>query len=292
MKHYTVILLLLSYLSTSAQNYVDLLKVSWDEGNKTAFDDGNGTAQFREFAVDATVPIVLANNNAIITGALYERTSINASESIGDISIQGLALKLGLNWRHSNNWSGTYLLLPKLSADKLSFAHNTMQLGAIVILKKTMDQYRNFKIGFYTNTELFGPFIVPLLGYYYIDEKKEINIMAPLSAELYYRITANTKAGINFKGIIKSYELIDQPTYLTKANNEVSLSFQTLRNKILFTLDGGRTIGRNVRSFVDDDKLGLAVSALKLGDERVQKNTDFEDGWFLKAGIAFRLSTN
>ena len=283
--------LIISYIGLSGQSYVDLINMTWDEGFTNDYDNGTSKARFYEWSSDVTIPIVLPHNRAIITGFQYEQVNVDYDSNIIDLKTHGLALKIGLSTPHGKNWSGTYILLPKISADAINFEDQNLQMGAIVLIKRNYTPQQNLRFGFYTNTELFGPFIVPLVGYYQNTEKSEITLLAPLAAEYLYKLTPNTAIGASFRGIIKSYQLNDQTGYLSKANNELGIVAKLNFGKLVWQTIGGLTIGRNLRIYHDDDQLGMAISALKLGDNRTQLNQELSDGLFIKTSLILRFPT-
>ena len=291
MKKLILLPLMFICYQASTQSYLDILNINWDEGFNNSYGSGEETGRFSEFAADLTAPIVVNQNLAVLTGITSEIVSVDFSNTTPDLNVYGVGLKLGLNVTHNEKWSGTYLSIPKISADQLNFEKQNIQLGWIALLKRTVTPTQNFKFGFYTNSEIFGPFIVPLLGYYSLTDKWEINLLAPLSAQFEYLISQQIKTGVHFKGIIKSYELNEMPGYLTKANNEVSWATTLQWGKIVWLTNIGTTIGRNVRIYPDLSYMDFAISALKIGDDRVQINNDLADGFFIKTGLILRFST-
>jgi hypothetical protein len=283
--------LLLFVIESSAQNYVDIINVSWDEGFQNDYGINGESGRFSELAADLTVPIVLSEKYVILTGLTYELVNLDFSDQTADLNVHGLGLKVGMSIKHSERWSGTYLSIPKISSDEISFSNDNLQVGWIALLKRILSSDRNYKLGFYSNSEIFGPFLVPLLGYYTKSDHYEINILAPLSAQLEYIFSDRFKSGIHFKGIIKSYELNQLNGYLTKANNEVSIATTLNIGKLVWLTNVGTTIGRNLRIYPDGSQLDFALSALKFGDDRVQSNDDLENGFFIKSGLMLRFST-
>src|SRR5690606_29795756 len=116
----------------SAQNYVDLAKVFYANTPVNQFDTSTVGTHVQEYGLDATLPIVLKNGNALITGLYAEKitTRINPVEP-NLTSVYTTMLKLGVKLNHSKKWSGTYILLPKLSSDFKEINANDFQLGAI-----------------------------------------------------------------------------------------------------------------------------------------------------------------
>ena len=143
-------------------------------------------------------------------------------------SVTGITLKMGTNIKHSDKWSGTYMLLPKVSSDLKEIGRDDFQLGAVALMKYTKSDHFNYKFGAYTNSELFGPFLVPILGFYYLSpsDKFEAKVLLPLSVDLNYSFTKQARAGLNFKGQVRTYNLnkplfSETDRYLARSTNDI-----------------------------------------------------------------------
>jgi hypothetical protein len=275
------------------QQYVDLVKIDYDLGLSQAFTDSAKNAQFSELAVDAIVPIVLNKKVAILTGALLEKTDFSVSPTSPDVSVYGLMLKAGVNIKHNDKWSGTYLLLPKLSSDLKKISQKDFQFGGIAFIKYAPKPTFNYRFGFYANSDLFGPMLVPIVGIYLLKNRWEINCSLPINADVSYQLIPNLKLGARFQGINKSY-LIHQgkEQYVEKVNNEIGLYSSYAIGKFHFQILAGYALGRSFRVYDTPDRLGLALSAIKFNNNRIPLNPTFSDGFVLKAGLTFRIPTN
>jgi hypothetical protein len=280
-------------LSGSAQNYIDLLRIEYSGSMGNDFDSGPGAADIHQWVVDATIPIPLTEKNTLLTGMLFESTQTTLYPEQEKSSFYTLNLKLGLNKKYSETWSASYLLLPKLSSDLQKIGNNDFQFGAAALLKFTKNKNLNFKFGAFYNSDNFGPFISPLAGLYFQDNKWEYNILLPRTVDINYQIVAPLKLGLRFDGYIKSFNLNDQfqgkAQYLVQSNNEVGfyLGWSLGRIDLLGML--GHSIGRNYRTYEQGDELGAAIFAIKLGDDRTQLNTDFKDGLVFKTSLIYRF---
>jgi len=278
----------------SSQNYIDLLKVEYSLSKGNKFKTHPNSSNVYEWVVDATVPIVLSENNTLLTGFLYENSKVIAYAGMDQINLFTLNLKLGINKIYSAKWSATYLFLPKLSSDLQTIKSNDFQMGAVTIFKLSKNAYLNYKFGAYYNFELSGPFLVPLVGIYYQKSKFEANIMLPLAVDLNYSILSQFRVGFKFSGFIKSFHLNDtfngMSQYISKANNEIGgyLGFSKGNVNLIAML--GTSIGRSYRTYEIEDRLGFSLSAIKFGDNRNQLNTDFADGLVVRTSLIYRFT--
>ncbi|MBL7871676.1 MAG: hypothetical protein JNM78_08710 [Cyclobacteriaceae bacterium] len=287
-----VSLLLISSIA-QAQNYIDLLKIDYALGKGNNFKDGTGSSDVQEFTIDATVPIVLSDKNTFLTGLLFEQVRVTVYADQPDVSVYTLNLKLGLNTILSDTWSATFMTLPKISSDFETVGKNDFQLGLLSIFKKTINTNLNYKFGAYFNTELFGPFVVPLLGVYYKKNKWETTVMLPMSMDVNYLLAEPFRVGLKFSGFQKTFHLntpYNGDHYVTKANNELGGYLSYTYKNIYFVGMIGHSIGRSYRIYEVGNQLKLAISVVKIGDNRTQLNTDFEDGFVFRTSVFYRLN--
>ncbi len=278
-----------------SQNFVDLLRIDYTGSSGNAFESGSGTSSVREWLVDANVPIPVSKNYTILTGFQVEHIRVGLYPQQNASSVKNLGLKFGLNQRYSNKWSGTYLLFPKFASDLKRYESVDFQLGIAVLFKLTQQENLHFKFGAMYNSDLFGPFCTPLLGLYFQRAKWEANVLLPSMVDLNYRLVAALKVGLRFNGMIKSFNLNTQfngmQQYLARANNELGGYLAWSFGKVHLVGMVGHSIGRSYRTYARDDQIDLGLSALQLGDDRTQLNTDFEDGLMYKFSVLYRLNT-
>ena len=204
---------------------------------------------------------------------------------------------MGLSKKHSDKWSGTYMLLPKLASDFESIAQRDFQIGAIALMKYTKRENLNYKLGVYYNSELFGPFIVPLFGLYYLspDKKLEANLTLPFLADINYKLHNRLNVGVNFFGQVRSYHLTEilstnASGYVVKTTNDIYgyLKFNLSKGLSIQTRVG-YSLGRSYKVYDDNDKIAFGSVLLRVGDDRQQLNTDFSNGFVYQATLGYRF---
>ena len=187
------------------------------------------------------------------------------------------------------------MILPKISSDFKELSNRDFQLGAVVLMKYKKSDHLNYKIGIYTNSELLGPVLVPLFGFYYLSssEKLEAKVLLPVAVDLNYSITEHFRFGLTFKGQVRTYNLntpieVEKERYVQRSINDVYSYFQYgMDNGINFQVGVGRSVGRSYRIY--DDKVSFALPLAYFGDNRKQLNTDFSDSWLFKITAFYRL---
>lgn len=298
-----IILFILLAITTSllsplfAQDFVDLLRLKYADTPLNQFDSSTATTRIQEFDIDATLPIQFENENAFITGFNIQRLSTKINPNYPELtSVYTILLKIGMNIKHSEKWTGTYMLLPKLSSDLKYVNAEDFQLGAYVLFKYAKTANLKYQFGMYYNSELFGPFFVPLLGIYYMSPSKklEINASLPVWADINYRFNDWFRLGFSFSAFVRSYN-INEPQfskngeYLVKASNEpmLYLQFEPTKSLIIQTKIG-YSIGRNYRIYDEKDRVTFGLSAFRIGDDREQLNSDFNDGMIFELRLLYR----
>lgn len=296
MKKIYFIFILLGYTSiTISQNYIDLAKFSYAISPENTFATTNAKTTLREMNGDVTTPIVINDGSAFLTGIVYENFSASFNPGRIEESITSFTLKLGVNLKHNSKWSGSYMLLPKIASDLKNISNRDFQLGAAVLLKYTKTDNFNYKFGVYGSNELFGPFIVPLFGFYYLNplEKLEIKALLPLSVDLNYSIIKEFRLGFNYSGQIRSYNLntsvgSEENPYLVKSAKDAYLYLQYGKgNGLNFQLGLGRSVGRMYSIY--NEKVAFGLPLVYFNDNRTQLNNSFSDGWLFKASLFYRF---
>lgn len=297
-KNYTfIILLLLSTANVFSQKYVDIAKFYYSNTPVNYFEKSDAGTRVEEFGVDLTLPIVLNSSDALLTGLIYDRTKTKLFETEPEETISILGFRVGLSKKHSEKWSGTYLLIPKLASDFETISTKDLQVGAIALMKYTKRDDLNYKVGLYYNSEFFGPIFVPLLGLYHLsaDKKFETNLTLPFLADANYKLHERVNVGINFFGQVRSYHLSQLPEsnnegYVVKASNELFgyLKFNLSKSLIIQT-KLGYSLGRSYRVYDESDKITVGSVLIKIGDNRERLNTDFANGFVYQATILYRF---
>ncbi|HAY87978.1 MAG TPA: hypothetical protein DCY51_00880 [Bacteroidetes bacterium] len=301
MRKYLVLVLFLYRLLGFAQNYVDVLHSEYTATPQNTFDSSNQTTDLQKININITTPIKLKNGNAILTGLVYDRvnTSFDPGEKMTPVS--SFILKMGMNIKHSDKWSTTFLLLPKLASTfTATTSSEDFQFGGLVLAKKKKTENLSYKIGAYMNGDQFGPFLVPLFGFYYKKKKLEMDVIVPSYAKINYSLSPKFTAGVNWRATVKSYNLqgpmvnlpavVKRPFYMHHLSNEIAahVGYEPIKGVIVRGM-AGVSLGRSFRVYENDDKIDFGLSLFRFGDDRVPLNTDFANGLFYRAELAYRV---
>jgi len=282
----------------SAQNYIDIARFYYVNTPSNTFKNSSEHTKVEEFGFQLSFPIVLNKKTVILTGFLADRSLLkldpNFSEQTG---LNKVRLQLGLNQVHSEKWTGTYVLLPSIASDFNSISKEDFQIGLLTLFTYKKRENLKYKVGFYTNTENYGPLFIPLLGLYYLspNQKFESTLLLPGQVDFNYKLAEKTVLGINFEGIASSYNLyesnyIPKGQYVAKTSNELYTYLQFhLGKSLIAKTKVGYTISRTYKVFDNGDKVAMNLGSIYLGDNRTQLNTNFEKGAVFKVELLYRI---
>ena len=126
--------------------------------------------------------IVLNKKYAIITGIDFNSNTLQLFPYPNYNHLYSTQLKAGIKITHSEHWSGTYILLPKLASDYINLSSDDLYLGGAIALKYKKNKNLNYSFGCYGSTEAFGLYISPLIGLYYLspDSRFEMKLSLPV----------------------------------------------------------------------------------------------------------------
>lgn len=294
MKHSTLIFLLGISFSSFAQNYIDLAKFHYQNTAQNKFDSSENKTNIEEYSLNVTLPIKLNDKTAILTGFGWDRYSTALTAFGNQTSISSYLLKAGININHNDKWNGTYLLLPKLASDFKANNDENFQLGALALFKYQKNANMRYKFGLYYNGDKFGTFFVPLFGFYYKKNKFEADLTIPAAADANYRMKENLFVGMDFRAIVRSFNLT-QPQrilgneYVEQKSNEVTTYLGYEFKGILLKSQIGYTIGRSYGIYQSEDQIDWGLSLFRFGDNRTQLNSNFADGLIFRVQMVYRL---
>ncbi|WP_297764903.1 DUF6268 family outer membrane beta-barrel protein [uncultured Muriicola sp.] len=283
-------------LSLVAQDYIDLATFSYTTALNRSFEDTPDDKAIQEWNLNLDFPIVLDPKNALITGITAGSIGLGLYPStMPRTTLYALSLRLGWNTIYSEQWSGTYLLIPKVASDFSSGFSRGKQLGAIGLLTNTKTNRLKYTYGLYLNREEFGLLVVPIFGIYYKSANNlfEANVLLPVKVDLNYELSATTSAGLRFDGLGTSYDIQNpgfSDHYVTRASNELYVYGQLkLTPSLLLRAKIGHAFFRNYKVYDSDDTIDLSLVGIFFGEDRTILNSDVGDGFQFKTELVYRF---
>ncbi|MDC8000949.1 DUF6268 family outer membrane beta-barrel protein [Aequorivita todarodis] len=290
-------LLLLTFLFpffSSAQEYVDLFRIGYGQTLNNSFEGVDSSTSVTSFEAGITFPVVLNENQALITGADFSSNKLQLFPEAEYTSLYSANIKLGLASTWSEKWSTTLVLLPKLASDYKAISGDDFYFGGFALLKLKKNENLKYRFGVYASQEAFGLFTTPILGWYYLSPNKrfEMDMSLPIAADVSYKLGLTT-LGMDYFGIGRSYNVHYEnlPTlYADLSSLEFAgyLQFNALEESVLLRAKVGYS-SNNYEMYAEDDKIDLGVSAFSFGDDRTQLNPSLNGGIFLKFEAIYRF---
>lgn len=290
----SILFLVLSHLCSS-QRYVDLFSINYGKSGATGYENGSQTTTISNLDADLTLPIELNEKYAIITGIDFSNNNLQLFPEANFNNLYLTRIKAGVNITHSEHWSGTYILLPKISSDYVNLSMEDFYIGGVAVLKYKKRNNLTYKFGLYASNEAFGLFISPLIGLYYLspNSRFETNLYLPNDADFNYKLSDRNKVGIDFVARGKSFKLTTEGVRSIYAeNNSLEFSSYLQNNSLIKNVLIRLKVGFSTNSFEVypiDEKIAFATSLFKFGDNRTQLNTNLSSSPFVKMEAIYRF---
>lgn len=205
----------------NAQDYLDILKVSHSQATLGNVIDSLET-DVSNTNIELYMPIPITQKAVILAGFTYEKTGLgNMFFDFGEAQYDFVdgsknlimtRFNLGMKIKHGNNWSGTYVALPKLASDFSNLGADDFQIGGLALLEKKYSSRKVLKFGAYVSSENFGTTVTPIIGLWYKSKngKFYVNATLPIRADVNYSLTDAFSLGANLLSSVKSYNLSNE----------------------------------------------------------------------------------
>lgn len=287
-------LLLFSPLFAPAQEYVDLLRIGYGKTFNNDFEGTDSSTYVKSFEADLTIPFVLNENHALITGLSFSRNNLQLFPNDEFTSLYSTAFKIGLASTLDERWSTTIVLLPKIASDYENISSDDFYFGGFALLKLQKKENLTYRFGAYASQEAFGIFATPIIGWYYLseDNRFEMDMSLPIVADINYCLGITT-IGLDYVGIGRSFNITKEaasPLYADLSSLEFSgyLQFNVLRKSVLLRAKLGYS-SNNFEMYRQGEEIDLGLSAFSFGDDRTQLNPSLNGGIFLKFEAIYRF---
>jgi len=287
-------IILIFPILTSAQDYVDLLRIGYSYAPTTNFEGMDEGTEIQIFEGGLTFPVVINERHALITGADFSLNHLQLFPQTNATSLYSSTLKLGMASTWTEKWSTTVVLLPKLASDYKHITSSDFYMGLFAVLKFQKKENLIYRFGFYGSQEAFGPFTTPILGWYYLSPNKrfEMDMSLPIAADISYKFDFAT-LGMDYFGIGRSFRVHyeNAPTLyadLSSLEFAAYLQFNTWSENVMLRTKIGYATN-DYEMYLDGEKMDLGISAFSFGDDRVQLNPSINGGIYFKVEAIYRF---
>ncbi|MDO5977012.1 DUF6268 family outer membrane beta-barrel protein [Flavivirga jejuensis] len=297
MKYVLGVLLICVCVQGFSQNYFDIANFTYTNTPSNDFEVSNTQTTVEELALKFNFPIIINEKTTFLTGLITNKTRVNLDANIPSSNLNVLGLNFGINKIFSDKWSATFMVFPKIAADKIKFSNDNYQLAFLSLFTNKKREDLKYKYGFYTNTEKYGLLIVPIFGIYYLSPNKkfEANLNLPINGDVNYRLNNKFWLGMKFDGLSSTYNINAQyysanSTYVFKVSNDIVSYLRFKLNKSLYVnTKVGYAIKRDYEVYDSNNKINYALGPFYFGDDRTRLNERFKDGAIFKVELFYRL---
>ncbi len=288
-------------LTAKSQNSLDIINFSGRYGFPQSYENTyNGTATEYGTYFNFTRPVPISEKTIWYNSLNHFYFNVQGDSDIPEtelnpIKLHGLILRTGLYQKFNRGRGIQLLFAPRLMSDFKDFDGHSFQFGGVFMYEKVYNPDLLVSYGAMYNQELFGPYVVPLINIYWkISDKWNIKGLFPVTLKVNYLANKNLTLGLSHFGLITSYYLSDplyKGDYIERKSIDLSLFFrQRLSGNFYIEGKAGRTFGRSYSQFECDQKVNFSLPLVGFGDNRVAKNTTFNDGFFIDFGFVYNIS--
>ena len=296
MRKITLLFLFLSSIAT-AQNYVDIFKIGYGQSFNNDFEGTANSTQIKTLEADLTLPLVLNEQTAIVTGLSFSRNSQQLFPEGEFVGLYSTALKAGLSHKFNEKYSATLIFLPKIASDYEDISGDDFYFGGYGIFRIHKSERLVWRIGGYASSEAFGIFSTPIFGWYYLSPsgRFEMDMSLPVAADINYCLGLTT-IGMDYFGIGRSFRLSDKnlPEGFSNLYTDFSaleftayVQFNVMKEVLLRAKLGYSSTDYEL--YDRDEKIDLGLSAFTFGDDRTQVNPNINGGLFIRFEAIYRF---
>jgi hypothetical protein len=290
-----IIALSLACSPARAQDYVDIFRASGNTATLGNTEDDYKTT-VNNLNTQLYYPIRVNENLVILSGFTVENTNLSLLNGANRSNLLMTRLNLGIKHQHSEKWSGTYVLFPKIASDFKNIGQQDFQFGALALMDYKVSDTWKIKFGLYSSTENYGTTITPILGLWHRskNEKFYINASLPITADINYALTKKgLSIGADLLSSIKSYNLSENNGGLYVQEESIRfalyLSHGFMNNALIIRARGGFDT-TDYGLFNAGDKIGVQLLTFPLfGDNRNRLNPEFASAPYLGADLIYRF---
>ncbi len=288
-------------LFLSAQETLDILTFSWRLAPHQNYDSiYDGKARETGFSAGLVLPIKISEKSIWYNSINYFHWKVTNEEIMPEnianpIKIHGIIFRTGLYQKFSNGNSFQVFFTPRLMSDFRNIDKNHFQYGGMALYNVKYSESLTVGFGVNYNQELFGPYLVPLINLEWkLSNRWSINGVFPIYAKVKYEINKRLNVGYSHFGLITTYRLGDPEyggDYIDRRSIDETLFVRYHITKNIH-IEGrvGFAFGRSYGQYGADQKVNFSLPLVGFGDDRIQKNVSFHDGFIASLSLVYNIS--
>ena len=301
MRYFTFLLLVI-FISDSAQSQetLDVLTLSGRYGFPQSYDSIYKSKANEYGAMAALVAPIKMNEKSIWYNSLnyfffhVGNDEDTPPEIMNPIDLHGIILRTGLYQKFSKDRAIQIFLAPRFMSDFKNVNSDHFQMGALFLYEKKFREGLKMGFGVMYNQEFFGPNLVPLVNLdWQVSDRWSIAGLFPIYGKVKYKVNGRFSTGWSHFGLITTYRLGD-PAYEgdymeRKSIDETLFARYQLYGNIFLEGRFGYALGRSYAQYEADQKVDFTLPLVGFGDNRIQKNISFHDGFIASVRFIYNV---
>ncbi len=286
--------------SLAGQETLDLVTISGRYGFPSSYDSiYDGKAREYGAMIGLVAPLQISEKSIWYNSLNYFYSHVSDDEKMptniaNPINLHGIILRTGLYKKFSKDRGLQIFFSPRIMSDFQNIDGTHFQYGGMILYENRYNDKLKMGFGAMYNQEFFGPYMVPLINLdWKLNERWSIAGLLPIYVKIKYEINERLDVGFSHFGLTTSYRMgnIDyQGDYIErKSIDEALFARYQLDNNIFIEGRIGRTFGRSYAQYETDQKVDFSLPLISFGDNRVQKNVSFHDGWIANLRLIYNI---
>lgn len=259
----------------TAQPFLDIVNVKYSNSPDAGlFNQNKNDLELQYFSLSTNLPVQFKNKkDALIFSPYFEKWWSQVNKNTRQ-DHTGIALPVSfIKSITKTKWSIVLTAIARMNDSSIG-KKSTVQIGGAFIASYKRNEKLTWKLGVYVNNELFGVFIMPLLGIdWKMNERNNLFGILPGNLTYEHRISKRFYYGANFRAITNSYG--NTSGYWRIDENQLGVYLDTyLAKNFVLNMEAGHSVLRKIRTGVKD---------------RWRLDAKVNDNVYIKLAIAYRV---
>ena len=290
-----------STILLNAQSSIDLFTISGFYGPPSNYETPlSGEGNESGGLVNLKIPVVLNEKTVWYSDLTYTLYAINTDLSpeppgmLTSMQLNAFIFQTGVAHKLNDRNGFQLLAVPRYTTDFKGSDSKSWQFGMVGLYEHRYSEKLLMRFGVLYNGELFGPLMVPLV---YLDwqmsDRWSMVGLAPINLKISYKVNDKLSAGYAHFGFITTYRIGQQEfktDYVERNSIDESLFLRwKMAGNLYLETRLGYSLGRIYAQYAEDQKMDFRLSILSFGDDRIQKNVNFDSGPIASFRLVYNL---
>lgn len=282
-----LILLIFSVLTAQgafAQDYIELGQLGYRYSFRTeSSEEEEGTA-VEGMRVNLMLPLKVSENTYLLPGVRFWQYNQQPGPNLRLYIFQ-----LGFQTRLSEKTSWQFLPLFRTGQYGEADFSDGFQVGLLTTFNRQVNERLMLGYGFYTNTELFGQLLTPVLTIdWQISDRWRLFGNFPMYNTLQYDLADKWNTGLNYFGLVTTFS--GGETYTERQSVDVAwFLVYYVTHQLVAQVRLGYPVGRSFEEYATGDKMDFSLSLFRFGDDRELLDSFDAASPFVTFNLFFRL---